>query len=62
MNDATTTKSRAGCIITYTTCPSLWISKLQTLVTYLTSEVEYAALNTAFMKVIVVMNVLKEIE
>eukprot|EP00957_Ditylum_brightwellii_P004712 358371-Ditylum_brightwellii.AAC.1 len=61
-DDVSTAKSRHECIITYTNCPTLWASKLQTCITLSTTEAEYIALSTALRETIVIMNFLKEIE
>eukprot|EP00957_Ditylum_brightwellii_P094619 7206105-Ditylum_brightwellii.AAC.1 len=45
MNNATTSKSRTGYIITYVNHPILWTLKLHALVTISTDEAEYAALS-----------------
>jgi hypothetical protein len=50
--DMDTAHSRTGYIITYTNCPVIWASKLQTRVALSTTEAEYMALSTALREVI----------
>eukprot|EP00957_Ditylum_brightwellii_P095821 7300623-Ditylum_brightwellii.AAC.1 len=61
-DDVSTAKSRTGYIITYTNCPILWASKVQTFITLSTTEAEYVSLSTALRETIVIMNFLKENE
>ena len=46
-NDPSTSKSHTGWLITYTSCPISWASKMQTQVTLLMTEVVYIALSLA---------------
>jgi hypothetical protein len=45
-------RSRTGYVITYSNCPVIWASKLQTQVALSTTESEYIALSTALREVI----------
>ena len=58
--DASTSKSRTGHVITYAGCPFLWNSKLQTQVALSTTEAEYIALSQALRNTIPIMQLLKE--
>lgn len=55
-----TAKSRTGYIITYTSCPIVWASKLQPFFALSTSEAEYGALSTSLRDVIHMMQIVKE--
>eukprot|EP00957_Ditylum_brightwellii_P101188 7711322-Ditylum_brightwellii.AAC.1 len=62
LNDATATKSRTGYITISANFPILWASKLQTLVTLSTIQVECVALRTATREAIIFMIFLSNID
>jgi hypothetical protein len=53
-----TAKSRSGYAITYTSCPVLWASKLQTKLALSTTEAEYVCLSQSLRDTILLMNLL----
>ena len=60
--DASTSKSRTGHVITCAGCPVLWNSKLQTHVALSTAEAEHIALSQALRDTIPIMQLIKEIK
>ena len=60
-NNADAVMSRTGYTITYSGCPIIWCSKLQTEVALSTTEAEYIALSQALREVIPIMELLKEV-
>ncbi len=58
--DPSTAKSRSGWIIFYAGCPISWASKLQSQVTFSTTEAKYIAMSQSLRDVIPVMNLLEE--
>ena len=54
--------SRTGYIVTYTKCPVIWSSKLQTEIALSTTEAEYIALLQALREVIPLMNMIGELK
>jgi hypothetical protein len=60
--DPNSAKSRTGYIIMYHGCPILWASRLQSMFTLSTTEVEYVALSTTLRDVILVMYLLQEMQ
>jgi len=59
--DPISVKSRTGYLITFMSCPLLWVSKLQTQIALSTMESEYIALSQSMRELIAVREVLKEI-
>ena len=57
MKDINTARLRSGYLITYTACPILWASKMQTEFALSTTEAEYIALSTALHVVIPLMDI-----
>ena len=57
--DANTSKSRTGYVITYAEYPVLWNSKLQTHVALSATEAEYVALSQALRDIIPIMQLIK---
>jgi hypothetical protein len=62
MNDPSTAKSRTGYIISYSGCPVVWASKLQTEVVLSSTESEFVGLSESLRIAIVMMNLLKEMQ
>ena len=60
-NDKTGALSRTGYIITYTNCPIVWGSKMQSLVALSTTEAELIAMSTTLREVIHLQNLLLEL-
>ena len=60
-NDKTGALSRTGYIITYTNCPIVWGSKMQSFVALSTTEAELIAMSTALREVIHLQNLLLEL-
>jgi hypothetical protein len=58
--DKTTARSRTGYLLTYSGCPIIWASKLQTEIALSTTEAEYIALSAALREVIPLMDLIKE--
>ncbi len=50
MDDIDTARSRTGYIILYAACAIIWAAKLQTEIAHSTTEAEYIALSTPFVK------------
>eukprot|EP00957_Ditylum_brightwellii_P132210 10081353-Ditylum_brightwellii.AAC.1 len=61
-NDASTSKSRSGYVVSYAGCPIFWASKLQMQVMLSTCKAEYVALSTALCDVIPMMQLLEEMQ
>ena len=58
-----TAKSRTGFVITYTGCPIVWASKLQTDIALSTTESEYSAsLSEATREILALMGLMEEIK
>jgi hypothetical protein len=57
-----TAKSRTGYKITYTDCPIIWASQLQTETAMSTTEAKYIALSTALRQTIPLIRFIKEIK
>jgi hypothetical protein len=55
-------KSRTVYMLTFMSCPLLWVSKLQTQIALSTMEAEYIALSTALRDLIAIREVLKEVQ
>ena len=53
--------SRTGYVVYYAGCPTIWGSKLQSIVALSTTEAEYVALSAAAREAITVMNLLTEL-
>ena len=53
--------SRTGYVIMYASCPTLWVSWLQTKIALSTAEMEYIALSQALCDVIPLITLLKEV-
>ena len=60
-DDTDTVYSRTGFVITYSGCPILWTSKLQTEIALSTAEAEYIAISQAMRETIPLMNLLREL-
>ena len=60
--DRSTAKSRSGWIISYSGCPIIWASKLQTHVATSTTMAEYIALSLALRDVIPTMELMDELK
>ena len=60
ISDATTAKLRSGFLITYSGCPILWASRMQTKVALSTTESEYISLSSALRETIPMMNLVQE--
>ena len=58
--DPMTSKSRSGWVVWFAGAPITWASKMQTVTTMSTTEVEYIALSTSLREVIPLMGLLKE--
>ena len=52
--------SCTGYVLKYAGCPTVWASKLQTLIALLTTEAEYLALSTAMREVIFLKQLMEE--
>jgi hypothetical protein len=59
--DPASVKSRTGYIITYSGCPILWSSKLQSEIALSTTEAEYISLSTSLRDLILMRAILKEL-
>ena len=59
-NDPTTARSRSSYVITYSNCPLLWASKMQTEIALSSTEAEYIALSQSLREVIPLMALIKE--
>ena len=60
-NEITSAKSRTGFVITFASCPLLWVSKLQTEVALSTTEAEFIALSQAMRELIPICNLATEL-
>jgi hypothetical protein len=60
-DDPNSVKSRSGYVITFATCPVLWVSKLQTEIALSTTEAEYIALSQAMRDLIPMRALLVEL-
>ena len=60
--DASTTKSRSGYILTYGDCPIFWPFKLQTPIALSSCEVKYISLSQSLRNTISVMRLLQELK
>jgi hypothetical protein len=60
--DPSTAKSRTGYIISYSGCPIIWASKLQTEVVLSSTESEYVGLSESLRITIMMMNLLNELQ
>jgi hypothetical protein len=60
--DSDTARSRTGYVISYSGCPIIWASKLQTHIALSSTEAEYIALSTALREVIPMMELIKELQ
>ena len=60
--DASTEKSRTGYVITYSGCPALWNSKLQTHVALSNTEAEHIALSQTLLDAIYIMKLVREMK
>ena len=61
-NDPDTARSRTGYVATLAGCPILHASKLQSVISILSSESEFIALSTALRDIIPMMNLLNEMK
>jgi histone deacetylase 1/2 len=60
-DDPSSVKSRTGYILTYSGCPILWSSKLQSEIALSTTEAEYIALSTSLCNLIPMRTILQEL-
>ena len=60
--DASTSKSRSGYVLTYGDCPIFWASKLQTQIALSSCEAEYISLSQSLRDAIPVMRLLQELK
>eukprot|EP00957_Ditylum_brightwellii_P071615 5444666-Ditylum_brightwellii.AAC.1 len=60
--DPSTAKSRTGYGILFASCPLLWVSKLQTCISFSTCESEYVALSQGLHDVLPCINLLEELK
>ena len=61
-HDPLSTYSRTGFYITYTGCPILWRSKVQSLIALSSTEAEYIALFTTLREVIAIIRLLEDLK
>ena len=61
-DDASSVKSRTGCVIKYCDCPIVWLSRLQTETALSTTEAEYIALSTAAREVLPLREIILELK
>ena len=59
--NSSTAKSRSGFVISFSGCPILWQSKLQTQVAFSTTEAEYIALSQSMREMIPIMQIFEEL-
>ena len=55
------TRSRTGFVITFSNCPMLWVSKIQTYIALSTLHSEYVALSRSFRSLITLKSLIKEV-